>query len=244
VTSSGLTVGAALLLGFAASGHCLVMCGGISSALGVATAKGTSGRPHTALLVTYQLGRMFSYAIAGALAGGALGFVVRWLDVDAVRQGLRLLSSVALVVAALVAFGALRDPGARLGQPLWRRVAPIGRRFLPVINVPRALGFGMVWGWMPCGFVYTVVVIAALEHDALRAAATMLAFGVGTTPAMVAIAYGAHRASRFAATGTARRVAGAVLVGSAALTLLAPQIVRAAPWLHPWIQYLCRTEVL
>jgi hypothetical protein len=238
--TGGLTLGAALLLGFAASGHCLVMCGGISTALGLATAKAPDGRARTSLLVAYQVGRMLSYAVAGGLVGGALGFVVAWLDADAVRQGLRALSAAALLVAALVAFGTLRDPGARIGQPLWQRIAPIGRRLLPVTNIARALGFGMVWGWMPCGFAYTVMVIAALETDALRSAATMLAFGIGTAPAMIAVAYGAQRASRFAASGTARRVAGAVLVGSAALTLLAPQLVAAAPWLHPWIDYLCR----
>ena len=62
----GLTLGAALLLGFAASGHCLAMCGGISAALGVATAK-RDGRPRASLLVAYQVGRMLSYAIAGGL---------------------------------------------------------------------------------------------------------------------------------------------------------------------------------
>jgi sulfite exporter TauE/SafE len=159
---------------------------------------------------------------------------------DAVRRGLRALSAVALVAAALVAFGTLRDPGSRVGQLLWRRIAPIGRRLLPVTSVARALGFGMVWGWMPCGFAYTVILIAALEQDALRAAATMLAFGMGTAPTMIALAYGARRAASLAAGGAARRVAGTVLICSAALTLLAPQIVAASPWLQPWMQYLCR----
>jgi len=240
--SGGLTLGAALILGIAASGHCLVMCGGISSALGLASARSPDGAPRVPLIVAYQIGRIVSYAIAGALAGGVVGFVVDWLDMDAVRRGLRALSAVALVAAALVAFGALRDPGSRVGQLLWRRIAPIGRRLLPVTSAARALGFGMVWGWMPCGFAYTVILIAALEQDALRAAGTMLAFGMGTAPTMIALAYGARRAANFAAGGTARRVAGTVLICSAALTLLAPQIVAAAPWLHPWMQYLCRSD--
>ena len=240
--TGGLTLGAALMLGFAASGHCLVMCGGISAALGIATAKRANGKPRTSLLVAYQVGRMLSYAIAGGLVGGVLGFVVVWLDEDAVRQGLRALSAVALVAAALVAFGVLRDPGSRLGRLVWPRLAPLGRRLLPVTSKGRALGFGMVWGWMPCGFVYTVVVIAALEHDALRSAATMLAFGIGTAPAMIAVALGARRTASFAAGSTGRRFAGAVLIGSAALTLFAPQIVAAAPWLHPWMPYLCAVD--
>ncbi|HTS23600.1 MAG TPA: sulfite exporter TauE/SafE family protein [Casimicrobiaceae bacterium] len=238
--TGGLTLGAALLLGFAASGHCLAMCGGISAALGMATATRPDGRPRSSLLVAYQLGRMLSYAIAGGLVGGALGLVVGWLDIDAVRTGLRALSAVALGAAALVALGALRDPGSRLGRLVWPRLAPLGRRFLPVTSLPRAAGFGMVWGWMPCGFAYTVMVIAALEQDTLRSAATMLAFGLGTAPAMIAVAFGARRAAGFAAGNTGRRVAGAVLIGSAALTLFAPQIVAAAPWLHPWMPYLCR----
>jgi len=240
--TGGLTLGAALLLGFAASSHCLAMCGGISAALGVATAKRADGRPRASLLVAYQVGRMLSYAIAGGLVGGALGFVVGWLDIDAVRTSLRALSALALVAAALVAFGALRDPGSRIGKLVWPRLAPIGRRLLPVTSVARALGFGMVWGWMPCGFAYTMMLIAALEQDAVRAAATMLAFGIGTAPAMVAVAFGARRAAGLAGGSVGRRVAGAVLIGSAALTLFAPQIVAAAPWLHPWMPYLCRIE--
>jgi sulfite exporter TauE/SafE len=240
--SGGLTLGAALLLGIAASGHCLVMCGGISSALGLAAGPSPGGRPQASLIVAYQVGRVASYAIAGAIAGAALGWVVDWLDLDALRRGLRVLSALALVVAALVAFGMLRDPGSGAGQLLWRRIAPLGRRFLPVTNVPRALGFGALWGWMPCGFAYTVILIAALEHEPWRAAATMVAFGMGTAPTMIALAFGAQRASGFAAGPAFRRVAGSVLLGSAALTLLAPQIVAASPWLHPWVQYLCRVD--
>ena len=240
--SGGLTLGAALILGIAASGHCLVMCGGISSALGLASAGSSNGRPRLSFIVCYQIGRVASYAIAGALAGGAVGYFIDWLAMDAGRQGLRVLSATALVVAALVAFGTLRDPGSRVGQLLWRRIAPLGQRFLPVTNAGRALGFGMLWGWMPCGFAYTVILIAALEQDALRAAATMLAFGMGTAPTMIALAYGARQAASLASGGATRRVAGTVLICSAALTLFAPQIVAASPGLHPWIQYLCRVD--
>ena len=240
--NGGLTLVAALMLGIAASGHCVVMCGGISSALGLASARSPGGDVRIPLIVAYQVGRIVSYAIAGAVAGAAVGYIVDWLDLDAVRRGLRVVSALALVAAALVAFGMLRDPGSRIGQLVWHRVAPLGRRLLPVTSVSRALGFGMVWGWMPCGFAYTVILIAALEHDAAHAAATMLAFGIGTAPAMIALAYGARRTASLAGGLAARRVAGTVLICSAALTVLAPQIVAAAPWLHPWMQYLCRVQ--
>jgi sulfite exporter TauE/SafE len=149
----GLTLGAALLLGLAASGHCLVMCGGISAALGMATAKGADGRPRPDLLVAYQIGRIASYSLAGLLFGGVFGGLIALLDIDAVRRSLRVLSALALLLGALVAFGRVRDPGFGIGRRLWPRLAPLGRKLLPVSNLPRGFAFGMVWGWMPCGFV-------------------------------------------------------------------------------------------
>ncbi|HEX8739912.1 MAG TPA: sulfite exporter TauE/SafE family protein [Casimicrobiaceae bacterium] len=239
MTATSLTLGAALVLGLAASGHCLIMCGGISSALGIATAKGADGRPRPLLLVGYQAGRTFSYALAGLALGGALGGLVDLLATDSVRTGLRAISAAALVLAALVAFGVLRDPGAQLGGPLWRKLAPLGRGLLPIATLPRAIGFGMVWGFMPCGFVYTVLVIATLQLDAWRSAATMLAFGVGTAPAMLAAAFGVQRFAGFTGHPAARRVAGSVLVASAALTLAGPWLAGDGAWMHAWLPHFC-----
>jgi len=237
--SGPLTLGAALLLGLAASGHCLVMCGGISAALGLATARGAQGRPRGALLAGYQAGRIASYALAGLLAGGLLGGLVALLDVEAVRRTLRALGAGALLLGALAAFGRVRDPGFALGRRVWPRLAPLGRRLLPVASLPRAFAFGMVWGWMPCGFVYTVLLIATLQLDAAGAAATMAAFGLGTAPALLAAAFGAQRFAGFAATRATRRLAGGVLVAAAALTLAGPWLAGSAPWLHAWLPFDC-----
>lgn len=237
--SGALTLGAALLLGLAASGHCFVMCGGISAALGMATAKRADGRPQPHLLVGYQLGRIASYALAGLLFGGVLGGLVALLDIDAVRRSLRALSALALLLGALVAFGRVRDPGFGIGRRLWPKLAPLGRRLLPVTNLPRAFAFGTVWGWMPCGFVYTVLLIATLQLDALGAAATMAAFGLGTAPAMLATAFGAQRFVGFAAKPAGKRLAGAVLLASAALTVAGPWLLGSAPWLHTWLPFDC-----
>ncbi len=154
--NGALTLGAALLLGFAASGHCLVMCGGISAALGMAAGRDANGRTRPAIIVGYQLGRIFSYALAGLLLAGVFGGLVSLLDIDSVRKTLRTLSALALLPGALVAFGGVRDPGTAIGRRLWPKLAPLGRRLVPVNTLPRGFAFGMVWGWMPCGFVYSV----------------------------------------------------------------------------------------
>jgi len=237
-----LTLAAALLLGLVASGHCVVMCGGISAALGMATARRADGGPRRMLLVAYQLGRITSYALAGFLLGGLFGGVVRLLDIDVVRNALRALAAVVMVFAALVAFGIVTNPRNLLGQRLWSRLAPLGRRLLPIANIRRAFAFGMVWGWMPCGFVYTVLIIATLQLDALQAAATMLAFGLGTAPAMLVTAFGAGRLAALLPGTNGRRVAGVVLTLAAALTLAAPVLAGDGDWLHACLPFGCATR--
>jgi hypothetical protein len=227
-----LTLGAALLLGLAASAHCVLMCGGIASALGLATARDAQGRPPLRLLIAYQLGRVLSYSLAGWLFAGVLGGMLSLLESDTLRRSLRVLSAAVFAFAALVAFGSVRDLSFGPGQRLWQRVAPLARKLLPVRSVPRALTFGMVWGWMPCGFVYTVLLIATLQLDARAGALTMAAFGLGTLPAMLATALGAQRFTALAQRRGAKQAAGVLLLLSAALTLAGPWLIDAFPQLH------------
>ena len=239
---NGLTLGAAFLLGLAASGHCLVMCGGITAALGMAASKNAEGRTRPAILLTYQAGRIVSYSLAGLLLAGVLGGLVSLLDIESVRRTLRALSALALLAGALVAFGFLRDPGAGVGRRLWPRLAPLGRRLLPVKTLPRGFAFGMVWGWMPCGFVYSVLLIATLQLDAARGALTMAAFGLGTAPALLLAASGAQRLHGFASRPTARRVAGSVLLLSALLTFAGPWMEHSMPGVHAWLPFDCQVR--
>ncbi|HEX6723084.1 MAG TPA: sulfite exporter TauE/SafE family protein [Burkholderiaceae bacterium] len=237
--NGALTLGAALLLGFAASSHCLVMCGGISAALGMAASKNAKGRTRLPIVMTYQLGRIFSYALAGLALAGIFGGLVSLLDVESVRRTLRTLSALALLLGALVAFGGLRaDVG--IGRTVWARLAPVGRRLLPGNSLPRGFAVGMVWGWMPCGFVYSVLLIAALQFDALNGALIMTAFGLGTAPALFIAACGAGRLGHFASRPAARHVAGSVLLVSALLTFAGPWVEHSLPGLHAWLPFDCR----
>lgn len=230
-----LTISAAFLLGLAASGHCLAMCGGLTAALGLATARSTGGCTRPTLLLGYQIGRIASYSLAGFLFAGALGGVIALLDIELVRRALRTLAALTLLFAALVAFGRLSEAGSGLGHTLWRQLAPFGRRFLPIDSLPRALAFGMVWGWMPCGFVYTVLLIATLQLSAPRGAITMAAFGLGTVPALLLTSLASRRLVGVIATRAARRVAGSVLLIGAIVTLLGPWFSHALPGIHDWL---------
>jgi uncharacterized protein len=237
--NGSLTITAALLLGLLASGHCMLMCGGISAALGVATGKDAQGRPRRSLLLAYQLGRITSYTLAGLLIGTLGGALIAMLDIDYVRLALRIASAAALLLAALVMFGIFRDPGSAIGKRLWPRLAPLGRRLLPVSNLTRAYSFGAIWGWMPCGFVYTVLLVAALSAQPLQSAAVMAAFGLGTLPSMLVASWGAPRWLALSSKPNLRRSAGFFLLACSVLTLAAPMLIGHAPWLHGWLPFDC-----
>jgi uncharacterized protein len=220
---SELAWATAFLAGLLGSGHCLGMCGGIATALGT----GAVRRPWQPLV--YQLGRLTGYAIAGAIAGAlgaAAGFAFalsRWSEL------LRLATAVVVVVIGLdIAFGSgwltrwLRSP-ERFGARLWQRIAPAARARLPASPALRALALGVLWGWLPCGLVYSVLVAAAVAGSAARGSATMLAFGLGTLPAMGGLSYLGRRLPR--RDGTLARLLGAMLVGCGLWTAALPLAV-------------------
>jgi len=98
---------------------------------------------------------------------------------------------------------------------------------LPVTTIAQALGLGLLWGWLPCGLVYSVLLIAAASADVATGASIMIAFGLGTMPAMIATGVGALQLARFA--GRARLVAGLLVVALGVLTLAMP----VQGWLLP-----------
>jgi sulfite exporter TauE/SafE len=161
------------------------MCGGIVSALSLQMpgAAGSSA-PAWSIHLAYNLGRIASYAIAGALIGalGSLGLLLNnWLPV---QLGLYVAANLMMVALGLYLTGLTQTLAftERAGQSLWRRVQPATKRFLPVRGVAQAFPLGMLWGWLPCGLVYSVLTMTLVSGSAARGAATMLAFGLGTLP--------------------------------------------------------------
>ncbi len=177
---------AVFVVGLLGGVHCLGMCGSI---VGVFTAQAPQDRPRWPFHLAYSSGRIASYAAAGALAGavGQAGLLLR--DAVPVQHLLFALSSFMLVALGLYlagVWGMVRRL-EHFGGALWQRLQPYTRRLLPVNTVPRALGLGALWGWLPCGLVYSVVLAALASGNALQGALIMLAFGLGTLPNLLAI---------------------------------------------------------
>jgi hypothetical protein len=167
-------------IGLAGAGHCAGMCGGIATALGMAS----GGRQKPVLALAYNLGRIASYSIAGGLAA-TLGYWGR--EYLALGPLLRVFAGIILIFMGLYLADWWRGIliFEKAGVHLWRLLQPLSNRLLPVRTMPGAVLVGCVWGWLPCGLVYTALAYAAVAGSPLEGALRMTAFGLGTLPAML-----------------------------------------------------------
>ncbi len=210
------TLAAAFLVGLTGGVHCVGMCGGVVGALGFGLPESVRGRVAGVVpfLLAYNLGRLLSYAAAGALMGGLGLAAARMAALHDVRLVLQMVAGLFMVALGLYLagwwYGVARLE--RIGGGVWRRLEPFGRRLLPVSSVPQALLFGLVWGWLPCGLVYSVLIWSLSAGGVVEGALLMAGFGLGTLPNLLAMGFFAARLSAFLRKQAVRRVAGAAVI--------------------------------
>lgn len=203
--------GAAFTAGLLGGVHCAAMCGGIVS---LTSSPGPDGKPrHPAYSLAYNSGRIASYIAAGALAGAAGQAGVALRGGMLAQHLLMFLMGLTLVVVALNVAGV--RPVSRgieaAGSILWRQMQPLSRRFLPVTTPWQALGLGAVWGWLPCGMVYAVLLMALASGRAGEGALILAAFGLGTLPNLLAIGATVGRARHWMQKGWLRYPASVLI---------------------------------
>ncbi|MDY7578990.1 sulfite exporter TauE/SafE family protein [Herbaspirillum sp. RTI4] len=244
------------MIGLLGSVHCVGMCGGIVSAFSFsATSRRTipikvvnnatnSSRPSRGNLPTvlaYNAGRIASYATAGAIAGGVL-------------QGARTLTGIAVfqveaywfVNLLLVALGLYLtgiwqglNQLERVGGMLWRYIQPFTRFLLPINSIPKSMALGVLWGWLPCGMVYSMLLTAMLSGTAVSGAAVMVAFGLGTLPTLITMGMLGTRLKSWMQRRAVRVISGLVIVIFGVLGLL-----RASHGLPgSWMDAVCITPM-
>ncbi len=210
---------AAFVTGLLGSAHCLGMCAGMSGLFAV-NASVASLRSQIPLAIAYNVGRVLSYALLGAVVAVLGQTVVS--AIPTIAAPVRLASGLLIVIVGLqVAFGwRFLAPLENAGARIWDRIAPAAKKLLPVTSIPKSLGLGLLWGWLPCGLVYSVLLLAATTAIPVQGGLAMLAFGLGTMPAMIATGVSASRLSQFM---SRRRLgAGLLIVLLGALTLAMP----------------------
>jgi len=206
------TLLSAFVVGLLGGVHCVGMCGGIVSALTFGLPRDTRTRV-TAMLpfqLAYNLGRIGSYLIAGAIMGG-LGFLLaQVLPIYYAQKILFMVAGLFMIALGLYLagwwFGLTRLE--RAGGRLWQRLEPVGKRLMPVRTSGQAFVLGMIWGWIPCGLVYSVLVLAVSAGGVLEGAVLMLAFGLGTLPNLLLMGLVAGGLARWSRKTWVRRGAG------------------------------------
>lgn len=242
------------MIGLLGGVHCVGMCGGIVSAFSVASTRrpfpvavnsGSGVMAQAAVfsdalrVVAYNAGRISSYAIAGAIAGGVAQGVRTLSFMSSLQIAGYWLANLMLVALGLYLMDAWRGL-ARLeaaGQLVWRRLQPLMKHLLPVDSVAKAFALGGLWGWVPCGMVYSVLMTAMLSGSAVSGATVMLAFGAGTLPVLLTMGMLGSRLQVWTRKRSVRVASGLIVLAFGLLGL-----VRAANGLSlGWLDVICIT---
>ena len=206
----------AFLIGLTGGIHCFGMCGGIVGALtlGLPPAPGHPLLIRLPYLLAYNLGRILSYVIAGALAGGIGTWTAHLLSIHHAQLGLQILAGLFMILLGLYLAGwwSALSRLEQAGGFLWRRIEPWGRRFLPVRTPLQAFSIGLIWGWLPCGLVYSVLVWAVGAGSALEGGVLLLSFGLGTLPALLTMGTAATALMGFVRRPVVRATVGVLVI--------------------------------
>ncbi|UCE90045.1 MAG: sulfite exporter TauE/SafE family protein [Pseudomonadota bacterium] len=218
----------AFLVGLLGGVHCVGMCGGIVGALTMSLpqpgqgATVQQGRVQLPLLLAYNAGRILSYTLAGAALGGIGYLAAHLVAVHQAQLVLKVIAGLFMIALGLYLGNWWRGLThlERAGAVLWRRLEPHGRRFLPVRTLTQGLMLGLIWGWLPCGLVYSVLIWSISAGSAVEGALLLLSFGLGTLPNLLAMGVFAAGLTRFMHRAWVRNCAGALVMGFGVYTIV------------------------
>lgn len=180
----------AFMMGLLGGAHCIGMCGGLMSALSFSIPQSQPKRRFQ-LLLTYNMGRIASYSLIGAIAGW-FGYQ---LSMTSGLASLRIIAGILLIAMGLYLANWWHGLTylERIGALLWKKIQPMGKHLMPVKNASSAFLLGAIWGWLPCGLVYTALAYGLAQGSVSASTGVMLAFGLGTLPALLSAGLLAER---------------------------------------------------
>lgn len=222
----------AFITGLLGGVHCFGMCGGIVGALSLGSSDLNQPNKQTkryakthsklTLLWGYNFGRISGYVVAGLIVAGLSATLVDLTGVDDIKKILAVIASLFMIALGLYLAGIWRGLAKIeiIGTVLWKRIQPFTQHFMPVRTLQQAIPLGFLWGWLPCGLVYTALIWTLSASSAIEGGLIMLAFGIGTLPNLLAMGVLAERLSGWVRNPTVRLVSGLLVVGLGVLTLI------------------------
>jgi sulfite exporter TauE/SafE len=212
----------AFITGLLGGVHCFGMCGGIVGALSLSTSQPKKQTAQLSILLGYNLGRILGYVVAGAIVGFLGASLVDLTGIQNTKQVLSIIASLFMIALGfyLAGFWSSFSKLESIGTGLWKKIQPFTKRFIPVQRFTQALPLGFLWGWLPCGLVYTALIWTLSAGGAVEGSLIMLAFGLGTLPNLLVMGVLAAQLGKWVKNPTVRKVAGLLVVLMGVLTLL------------------------
>ncbi|MCP4046695.1 MAG: sulfite exporter TauE/SafE family protein [Gammaproteobacteria bacterium] len=207
----------AFFVGLLGSGHCFGMCGGIAAGLGslpVQNDADARAKPRALSAFLFNVGRILSYACLGLVSAWLLSRVGKVLNVPQWSMVLRFLTAFMIFLIGLqyllnwntLAF--IEKAGAKV----WKHVLPLAVRASSLPGGTGRLLLGLLWGLLPCGLVYSVLLTASAAGSSISGASVMLAFGIGTLPSMLGMSLAAPALAAMLNDRWTKKLMGAALI--------------------------------
>ncbi|MFC3151143.1 sulfite exporter TauE/SafE family protein [Litoribrevibacter euphylliae] len=210
MTVETLSFTAAFLIGLLGGAHCIGMCGGITGTFGL-NSQGSLVERFIKNL-SFNLGRISSYTLIGLIVGLASSLLTNLSPT--IGMILRLVAGIFIILMGLYvadwsrAITKIEKPG----QWVWKHIQPLTKPFLPADTIKKSLFLGLLWGWLPCGLVYSTLVLASANASPTSSAMVMAAFGLGTLPTMLATGLLASQLSNIIRNKNVRNLAAIMMI--------------------------------
>ena len=205
------TLLSACLMGLIGSTHCVGMCGGIISTLST-DFSGKGSQQSFWIQLFYNIGRISSYTFFGFLIGLFSSQLMEMLPnphAFSMKVSGIFFILLGLYISQLInSFKYLESTGHKL----WVRIEPFGRKYLPAQTVFDAWKLGLVWGWLPCGLVYSALALAMTQTHPINSALIMMVFGLGTLPTLLLIGHFAQNVKSILQNRSVRLILGLTLI--------------------------------
>ncbi|MCK5725671.1 MAG: sulfite exporter TauE/SafE family protein [Thiotrichaceae bacterium] len=213
----------AFLAGLAGGVHCVGMCGGIVGILSLSTSDAVTQTSNKFwILLGYNLGRIASYMLAGALVGGLGAGVLSLVELQQLKLILSIVAALFMLALGLYLTGIWQGLSyiEKIGSVIWPRIEPFSRQFIPSKNMRQSFSVGLIWGWLPCGLVYTLLIMALSSGSVLQGILVMLFFGLGTLPTLITVGLSTTILSAFISQPIVRLIAGIIVIVMALIMLI------------------------
>lgn len=212
--TESLSYSYAFMLGLLSSAHCVGMCGGIVGALSLSIPAQSRTPLHLMLItIVYNMGRVITYTTMGLLFGGLAQFLQSYSTIFTIV--VRFTAGITLIVMGLYLSQLWHGLAwiEKAGQFVWRRIQPLTKYFIPIDSLSRAVTLGMLWGFLPCGLVYSVLLWAISANSSQQSALIMFCFGMGSLPALITLGFFSNLVKKLVQAKTTRLISGMIVIG-------------------------------